>query len=81
MRKVTMNLTDRDVDNAKFLREVLKTRSEAQVVSISLSLTKFIVSALLQPGTQILLREPNGNLERIVMHELENIPKQNNHSA
>jgi hypothetical protein len=81
MRKVTMNLTDRDVENAKFLREMLETRSEAQVVSIALSLTKFIVSALRQPGTQILLREPNGNLARIVMHELENIPKQNSSAA
>ena len=75
MRKVTMNLTDRDVENAKFLREKLKTRSEAQVVSISLSLTRFIVSEV-RKGGQLLMRDPSGRLDRIVMHELENIPKE-----
>jgi hypothetical protein len=73
MRKVTMELTDRDVDNVRFLREVLHARSNAQVVSIALSLTKFLVSALLVKGTQIWLKNPDGTLDRVVMPELENI--------
>jgi len=73
MRKVTMDLTDRDVENTQYLREVLHARSNAQVISIALSLLRFIVSALLNPGTQLLLRNPDGSLDRVVVPELENI--------
>jgi hypothetical protein len=74
MPKVTMDLTDRDAENTKFLRDAMLARSNAHVVSVALSLTKFIVSALAQ-NSQLLLRNPDGTLERIVMPELENIRK------
>jgi hypothetical protein len=73
MRKVTMGLTDRDVDNTNFIREVVQARSNAQVVSIALSLTRFIVAALTVPGAQLLLRNSDGTLDRVIMSELENI--------
>jgi hypothetical protein len=73
MRKVTMDLTDRDVENTQFLREALHTRSNAQVVSVALSLTRFIVSELMKPGTHLLLRNPDETVSRVVMHELANI--------
>jgi len=76
MRKVTMELTDRDVDNTQFLRDVLNARSNAQVVSIALSLTRFIVSALRDSNAQLLLRNPNGQVDRVVMPELENISRE-----
>ena len=75
MRKVTMELTDRDVENTQFLRDTLQARSNAQVVSIALSLTKFIVSALREPNTQLLIRNPDSTLDRVLMPELENITK------
>jgi hypothetical protein len=73
MRKVTMILTDRDDENAHFIRDLLHTRSMAQAVSIALSLTRFIVSALREPNTELLLRRPDGKLDRVLMPELENI--------
>src|SRR5438105_2021061 len=73
MRKVTMDITDRDVENTQFLRDVLRARSNAQVISIALSLMRFIVTALLVPNTQILIKNPDGTLDRIVVPELQNI--------
>lgn len=75
MRKVTMELTDRDVENTQFLRDTLQARSNAQVVSIALSLTKFIGAALREPNTQLLIRNPDGTLDRVLMPELENITR------
>lgn len=75
MRKVTMELTERDVENTQFLRDTLQARSNAQVVSIALSLAKFIVSALREPDTQLLIRNPDGTLDRVLMPELENITR------
>jgi hypothetical protein len=68
-----MDLTDRDVENAQFLEEALHARNRTHAISIALSLTKFIVSELSKPDTHLLLRNPDGSVSRVVMHELENI--------
>ena len=69
MPKVTMSLTDHDVANTEKLRKALHARSNAHVVSIALSLTSFVVDQL-QHGNEIVLRSPQGELQRIVMNEL-----------
>jgi len=71
--KVTMNLTPQDVGNIETIHRIAGTRSKAHAVSTALSLCKFIFEALLsKPGTQLLLRGPDGKIERIVMPELVN---------
>lgn len=69
MPKVTMALTDRDVTNTDKIRSGLEARSNAHAVSIALSLTAFVVDQL-QKGNDLLLRSPDGELQRIVMTEL-----------
>ena len=75
-KKVTMNLTDRDIDNADVIYETTHARAKAHAVSSALSLTRFIIDELKQrPGTDILLRNPDGSQVRLVMPELEQLSK------
>jgi hypothetical protein len=75
MAKVTMNLTDPDIENTDEIYCATGARSKAHAVSIALSLTRFIIDALRQPGTQLLIRDAQGNCERIVMPELQRLSK------
>jgi hypothetical protein len=67
-----MNLTDRDVQNTEFIRGITHARSNASAVSIALSLARFIAGQL-QEGSELLLRNRNGEIERVVMPELTDI--------
>jgi hypothetical protein len=69
MVKVTMSLTDRDVANTEKIRNALDARSNAQAVSVALSLTAFVVDQL-QKGNELLLRTPQGETQKIFMNEL-----------
>jgi hypothetical protein len=74
MRKVTMELTDRDVENVRFLRDIFHfVRSNAQVISIALSITQFLVRALRVEGSDLLIRNPDGSLDRVIMPELAHL--------
>jgi hypothetical protein len=73
MPKVTMNLTDRDAQNTEYIRQLTQARSNASAVSIALSLTRFIVGQM-REGSELLLRSRTGEMERIVMTELANVP-------
>jgi hypothetical protein len=72
MPKVTMLLTERDAENAENIQVVTQARSKAHALSIALSLTRFVINKLLG-GAELVVREHDGHLERIVMPELENI--------
>jgi hypothetical protein len=71
MIRVTMNLTDQDIANVNFLTELPGVRNRTHAVSVSLAFTAFVAHALKRPKAQLLLRDSEGNLERIVMPELE----------
>jgi hypothetical protein len=64
-----MALTDRDATNTDKIRSALHARSNAHAVSISLSLTAFIIDQL-RDRNELLLRSPKGELQKIVMSEL-----------
>lgn len=70
MPKVTMSLTQRDVENTEVLRKALDARSNAHVVSIALSLTSFLVDHM-KRGDELVLRTPDGELQRVIMTELQ----------
>ncbi len=69
--KVTMNLTDKDVDNTDKIRKVFHARSNAAAVSDALSVTATLV-AMLKEGNEILVRNKNGELEKLVFTGLDN---------
>ena len=74
MPKVTMNLTERDAENTDLIRHLTHARSNASAVSIALSLTRFIVDQM-RDGSEVLLRNRAGDIERIVMSELTDVAR------
>ena len=76
MIKVTMNLTEQDVADTAMIFDATNARSKAQAVSTALTLTRFIIDAFWsRPGSQIILRSPDREDERLVMPELERVGK------
>jgi hypothetical protein len=72
MPRVTMALTDRDAENAERIQATTDARSKAHALSISLSLTRYVVDRLLA-GSELVMRNREGKFERVVMPELENL--------
>ena len=67
--KVTMNLSERDVANTDTLVELTHSRSKAQAVSTALSVTK-IIAEKIAGGSEVLIRDKNGNFEKIIIPDL-----------
>ncbi len=68
--KVTMLLTERDVENANCIHNWTHSRTKAQAVSVALSLARYLIEQR-RAGAQLILRQKDGTTERIVMTELE----------
>jgi len=68
--KVTMNLTERDVENTESLVQLTGSRTKAQAVSTALSVTKAIASRL-KTGGEVLIRSKDGHIERLVIPGFE----------
>ena len=66
LRKVTMNLTERDVRNTEKLTEQLHTRSKAEAVSAALSITSSL-SDMLQGDKELIIRDRNGGIEKVII--------------
>jgi len=81
LTKVTMNISDRDRENADFLKQALECRSQAHVVSIALELLRFLADARTEHGAEFLLRHENGDVERIVVPELQKLRQDVAHAA
>lgn len=64
--KVTMNLTDRDVENTEKLRKRLHTSNNAEAVSAALSITSSL-SELLQGERQLVLITKKGEMEKVII--------------
>lgn len=76
LTKVTMNISDRDRENADLLKETLECRSQAHVVSIALELLRFLVDTRRERGAELLLRYDSGEIERLVVPELNKVQKE-----
>lgn len=66
LRKVTMNLTERDVRNTERLTERLHTRSKAEAVSAALSITTSL-SEMLQGDKELIIRDRKGDIEKVII--------------
>ena len=64
MRKVTMNLTERDIENTEALSRRLQSRSKASAVSSALAIAEGITRSI-ERGEEVLIRTKNGTLERV----------------
>jgi hypothetical protein len=70
--KVTMLLTERDVENGNEIFAWTQARTKAQAISSALALTRYVIDQR-RAGATLLLRHSNGETDKIVMTELENL--------
>ena len=70
LRKVTMNLTDRDIEITEELTKKLNSRSKASTVSSALAITNELTK-LLGDGSALLRRNRDGSMERIIITGLK----------
>ena len=66
MRKVTMNLTERDIENTEALTRRLNLRNKASTVSSALAITDGLTKKILN-GEELLIRKKDGSLEVVVI--------------
>ncbi len=66
LQRVTMNLTQRDVDYTAKLRARLHARSNAQAVSTALAMANS-VSELLDGGGDLYYKDSKGELQRLLI--------------
>ena len=66
MNKITMNLSDKDVQNTETLKQRLHARSKAETVSTALSVTTSL-SKILEEGGELLVKGKDGTTERIII--------------
>ena len=70
LKKVTMNLTQRDLDNAEALTERLHSRTKASTVSAALAITEGITRRIVD-GNELMIRKKDGSLETVVIAGLD----------
>ena len=66
LKKVTMNLTQRDIQNADALTERLHSRNKASTVSTALAITEEITRRIMDGG-ELMLRKKDGSLETVII--------------
>jgi len=70
LQRVAMTLTPRDIRNTEKIKRTFDARSNAQAVSTALALA-VSVSELVTEGNELLLRDKDGNLQKVVIPGLE----------
>ena len=66
LKKVTMSLSEWDVQNTATLVERLHSRNRAAAVSSALAITEGLTRRIEQ-GDELVLRKKNGTLERVMI--------------
>lgn len=66
LRKVTMNLTERDIEITNRLTKKLDSRSKASTVSSALSVMDDL-TRLVEDGGELYRRKKDGSMERLVI--------------
>lgn len=66
LKKVTMNLTARDITNTEILTTRLNTRNKASAVSSALAITEGI-TRMVQDGGEVIVRRKDGSMETLVI--------------
>ena len=66
LKKVTMNLTERDIANTEVLTVRLNARNKASTVSSALAIAEGITKKI-EDGGELIVRKKDGSLETIVI--------------
>ena len=65
MKKVTMNLTETDIENAERLEHMFDARSKAQAVSTALSLAAQFLSLIIDEDSKLFIEKKDGTVQPI----------------
>lgn len=63
-KKVTMSLTDRDLDKAKALAERLNSRNRGAAVSMALAIAEELTRWVAE-GDELMIRKRDGTLQKV----------------
>jgi hypothetical protein len=66
LKKISMNLTDKDISNTDKLKENLKARTKADTVSAALSIATTI-SEHVKDGDEFFMRSKDGKEQRVII--------------
>lgn len=72
MKKITMNLTQRDIANTEFLTSRLNSRNKASTVSAALAITQGIAKKL-EDGGELIIRKKDGSIETVIIAGLSDV--------
>ena len=70
LKKVTMNLTERDIANAEILTARLHSRNKASTVSTALAITEGITRKI-EDGGELIVRKKDGSIETVLIAGLD----------
>lgn len=71
LKKVTMSLTERDIENTNILVRRLHSRNKASAVSSALAISEGITRRIAKGG-ELQIKDSEGRIETIIFPELEN---------
>jgi len=74
IKNVTIGFRPYDLDNIRVIRALTRSSTNAQAVSIALSLARFIIEAIAR-GEHLLFRNRDKELERIRIPYLEHLER------
>ena len=63
-RKVTLSLSERDLDKAKALGERIHARSRGAAVSMALAIAEELTRGIPE-GDELMIRKPDGTLQKV----------------
>lgn len=70
LKKISMNLTERDINNTESVRNMLHVRTNADAVSAALGITKSL-GDMVKNGHEVLIRNKKGELQKLFIPGLE----------
>ncbi len=66
LKKVTMNLTERDIANTEILTARLHSKNKASTVSSALAITEGITRKI-EDGGELIVRKKDGSMETVLI--------------
>ena len=70
LKKVTMNLTERDIANAEILTARLHSRNKASTVSTALAIIEGLTRKI-EDGGELIVRKKDGSIETVLIAGLD----------
>lgn len=70
LKKISMNLTERDITNTESVRNMFHVRTNADAVSAALGITKSLAD-MVKKGNEVLIRNKKGEIHKLLIPGLD----------